>query len=45
MCHLEVGEDVGVIGEVESDVDLRMTIVGEVKVVEGPEIVGEVGVG
>ena len=36
MCHLEVGKDVGMMGEMECDVDLRMTIVGEVKVVEGP---------
>jgi hypothetical protein len=33
------------VGEVKIDVDLRMTIVGEILVVEGPEIVDEVGVG
>ena len=33
------------VGEVEGDMDLGMTIVGKVVVVEGPKILGEVGIG
>jgi hypothetical protein len=33
------------VGEVESNMDLGMTVVGEVVVVEWPKILGEVGVG
>ena len=43
--HLEVGKGVGMVGEVKGDVDLGMTIVGKIVVVEGPKILGEVGVG
>ena len=32
------------VGEMEGDMDLRMTVVGEVVVFKGPEIVGEVGI-
>ena len=42
---MEVGKGVGMVGEVEGDMDLRMTVVGEVVVVEGPKVLGEVGVG
>jgi hypothetical protein len=42
---LEVGKGVGVVGKVEGNMDLGMTIVGKVVVVEGPKILGEVGVG
>ena len=38
-------KDVCVVSEMEGDMDLRMTVVGEVLVFEGPEVVGEVGVG
>jgi hypothetical protein len=41
---LEVGKDVLMVGEMECDMDLRMTVVGEVVVFEGPEVVGEVGI-
>ena len=43
--HLEVGKGVGMVGEVESDMDLRMTVVDEVVVVEWPKVLGEVGIG
>ena len=43
--RLEVGKGVGMVGEVEGDMDLRMTVVGEIVVVEGPKVLGEVGVG
>lgn len=33
------------VGEVESDMDLGMAIVGKIVVVEWPKILGEVGVG
>ena len=33
------------VGEVEGDMDLGMTIVGKIVVVERPKILGEVGVG
>ena len=36
ICHLEVGKDVSMVGEMEVDMDLRMTIVGEVLVFEWP---------
>jgi hypothetical protein len=33
-CHLGVGKDVAMVGEMEVDMDLRMTIVGEVLIFE-----------
>ena len=33
------------VGEVEGDMDLGMTVVGEIVVVKWPEVLGEVGVG
>ena len=43
--HLEIGKGVGIVGEVEGDMDLGMTVVGKIVVVEWPEVLGEVGVG
>ena len=34
---MKVGKGVGMVGEVESDMDLGMTVIGEVVVVEWPE--------
>jgi len=42
---LEVGKGVGMVGEVESDMDLGMTVVGKIVEVEWPEVLGEVDVG
>ena len=44
-CHLEVGKYVLIVGEVELDVNLGMTVIGEVLVVEWPEVGGKVCVG
>jgi hypothetical protein len=32
--YVEVGKGVGMVGEVKTDMDLRMTVVGEILIVE-----------